>query len=213
MQISPSVASSDLFHLEEETAFADQYFRQIHIDVEDGVTVPNITMGMPVCQKICEKWNTSYRSVHLSVLDPMKYLDRVKECHADIVFLETDHLSDPVSVIKAYKDAGIPVGISYSSKDREQSEETVRELLKLSEQVVIVTNYIGDPQRRFQYSMAEEGERIMKEYGIPVWLDGNVTYELWKELQDRGFYAAVMGGAVYRDKELALKQFVKDSQE
>lgn len=154
MQISPSVASSDLFHLEEETAFADQYFRQIHIDVEDGVTVPNITMGMPVCQKICEKWNTSYRSVHLSVLDPMKYLERVKECHADIVFLETDHLSDPVSVIKAYKDAG-----------------------------------------------------------IPVWLDGNVTYELWKELQNRGFYAAVMGGAVYRDKELALKQFVKDSQE
>lgn len=209
MLISPSVASSDLFHLEEETVFADKYFHQIHIDVEDGTTVSNITMGMPVCKTICEKWDTSYRSVHLSVLEPMKYLERVKECKADIVFLETDHLTDPVSVLKAYKDAGIPVGISYSDRDRERSEETIKELLKLSEQVVIVTNYIGDPQRRFQYSMEEAGERIIKEYGIPVWLDGNVTYEIWQELQERGFYAAVMGGAVYRDKELALKQFVR----
>jgi len=209
MLISPSVASSDLFHLEEETSFADKYFRQIHIDVEDGTTVSNITMGMPVCRSICERWNNSYRSVHLSVLDPMKYLERVKECKADIVFVETDHLSDPVSVVKAYKDAGVPVGISYCNKDRERSKETINDLLKLSEQVVIVTNYIGDPLRRFQYSMEEEGERIIKEYGIPVWLDGNVTYEIWQELRDRGFYAAVMGGAVYRDKELALKQFVR----
>lgn len=209
MLISPSVASSDLFHLEEETSFADKYFRQIHIDVEDGTTVPNITMGMPVCRAICERWNNSYRSVHLSVLNPMRYLERVKECKADIVFVETDHLSDPVSVVKAYKDAGVPVGISFCNKDRERSNETINDLLKLSEQVVIVTNYIGDPLRRFRYSMEEEGERIIKEYGIPVWLDGNVTYEIWKELQDRGFYAAVMGGAVYRDKELALKQFVR----
>lgn len=72
MLISPSVASSDLFHLEEETSFADKYFHQIHIDVEDGTMVSNITMGMPVCRTICEKWNSSYRSVHLSVLDPMK---------------------------------------------------------------------------------------------------------------------------------------------
>ena len=57
--------------------------------------------------------------------------------------------------------------------------------------------------------MEEQGERIIKKYGIPVWLDGNVTYEIWKKLRKRGFYAAVMGGAVYRDKELALKQFVR----
>jgi len=210
MVISPSVASSDLFHLEEETEFADRYFHQIHIDVEDGTTVPNITMGMNVCRTICERWKSSYHSVHLSVWEPMKYLMRVKECRADIVFLETDHLKDPISVMKAYKEAGIPVGMSYSSRDLEQSREKQEALLELSEQVVVVTNYIGDPERKFRYEMEQIAEEIGKTYGIPVWLDGNVSYKIWKELENRNFYAAVMGGGVYRDKALALKQFVHE---
>ena len=54
MLISPSIASSDLLHLEEETVFAARHFGQIHIDIEDGTIVPNITMGMKVCQEVCE---------------------------------------------------------------------------------------------------------------------------------------------------------------
>ena len=75
MLISPSIASSDLLHLEEETVFAARHFGQIHIDIEDGTIVPNITMGMKVCQEVCEKWKDAYRSLHLSVLEPLKYLD------------------------------------------------------------------------------------------------------------------------------------------
>ena len=56
MLISPSIASSDLLHLEEETVFAAHHFGQIHIDIEDGTIVPNITMGMKVCQEVCERW-------------------------------------------------------------------------------------------------------------------------------------------------------------
>ena len=84
MLISPSVASSDLLRLGEEAAFADRHFRQLHIDIEDGVAVPNITLGMGVCKRICDLWSHSYRSLHLSVLRPMDYLERVKGCHADI---------------------------------------------------------------------------------------------------------------------------------
>ena len=83
----------------------------------------------------------------------------------------------------------------------------MKTLLKLSGQVVVVTNRVGDPERRFQYSMEKTAEEIADTYGVPVWLDGNVTYEIWKELEDRNIYAAVMGGAIYRDKELALRQY------
>ena len=101
MLISPSIASSDLLHLEEETVFAAHHFGQIHIDIEDGTIVPNITMGMKVCQEVCEKWKDAYRSIHLSVLEPLKYLERVKKCKADIVFLALNHLEHPCEVLEA----------------------------------------------------------------------------------------------------------------
>lgn len=207
MLISPSIASSDLLHLEEETVFAARHFGQIHIDIEDGTIVPNITMGMKVCQEVCEKWKDAYRSLHLSVLEPLKYLERVKKCKADIVFLALNHLEHPCEVLEAYLTEGIPTGISISNLDLDRDPETLKKLLKLSGQVVVVTNRVGDPERRFQYSMEKTAEEIADTYGVPVWLDGNVTYEIWKELEDRNIYAAVMGGAIYRDKELALRQY------
>ena len=118
MLISPSVASSDLLRLGEEAAFADRHFRQLHIDIEDGVAVPNITLGMGVCKRICDLWSHSYRSLHLSVLRPMDYLERVKGCHADIVFLQVSHLSHPLEVLTAYRAAGIPLGLAISNRDQ-----------------------------------------------------------------------------------------------
>ncbi len=205
MLISPSIASSDLLHLADETEFASHYFHQIHIDIEDGVVCPNITMGMNVCEKICQKWNDAYRSIHLEVYRPAGYLEKVKKCNADIVFLQTDHLDDPLSLIKAYKNAGIPTGLSVSNRD---DEDRIVKLLPYAEQVVICTNYIGDPERKFQNTMLEKAEFIARKFQVPVWLDGNVSYEIWKKLQNSVIYAAVMGGAVYRDKKLALKEFL-----
>lgn len=58
MLISPSIASSDLLHLEEETVFAAHHFGQIHIDIEDGTIVPNITMGMRYARKSAKDGRT-----------------------------------------------------------------------------------------------------------------------------------------------------------
>ncbi len=207
MLISPSVASSDLLHLEEETTFAACHFGQIHIDIEDGTIVPNITMGMKVCQEICEKWKDAYRSIHLSVLEPLKYLERVKKCKADIVFLALNHLEHPWEVLEAYRAENIPTGISVSNLDLVKDKKILDELLRLSEQVVVVTNKVGDPERRFQYYMEKVAEDIADTYNLSVWLDGNVDYKIWKELESSKLYGAVMGGAIYRDKELALHQF------
>lgn len=205
MYISPSVASSDLFHLEEEIQFANQNFHHIHIDVEDGVAVPNITFGMKTCQKICSSWPDSYRSVHLSVYSPMDYLERVKSCGADIVFIQVSHLSDPKMVLEAYRDAGIPLGLSISNHDLKNNWE---QLLDYVQQVLVVTNYIGDPKRTFQPRMLELALKIADDSHMRTWIDGNINHEIWHSLNDSPLYAAVMGSAIYRDKVSAVKQFL-----
>jgi len=116
MLISPSIASSNLLCLQ-EVEFAHRHFRQLHIDVEDGVAVPNITLGMGVCREICRRWRESRRSLHLSVLNPMAYLERVRDCQADIVFLQVSHLPNPREVLAAYREAGVPLGLAVSNRD------------------------------------------------------------------------------------------------
>lgn len=205
MLVSPSVASADPFHLEEETVFADRNFHQIHIDVEDGVAVPNITLGMNTCREICARWPTSYRSLHLSVFRPLDYLERVQNCYADIVFLQVSHLSEPDAILKEFHDAGIPLGIAISNRDFSHDWES---LLTYAEQALVVTNYMGDPKRTFQQTMLETALHIAETYHMKTWIDGNVSYDIWRYLKDSPIYAAVMGGAVYRDKELAIRQFL-----
>ncbi len=203
MLISPSVASSNLLRLEEEAAFADRHFRQLHIDVEDGVAVPNITLGMGVAREICDRWPDSYRSLHLSVYRPLDYLDRVRDCHADIVFLQVSHLPDPREVLEAYCAADIPLGLAISNYDQPDEWES---LLDFVQQALVVTNFVGDPQRVFQPIMLDIALNIANTHGIKTWIDGNVTFPIWQELQDSALFAAVMGGSIYRDKEEALRQ-------
>ena len=205
MLISPSVASSDLLRLGEEAAFADRHFRQLHIDIEDGVAVPNITLGMGVCKRICDLWSHSYRSLHLSVLRPMDYLERVKGCHADIVFLQVSHLSHPLEVLTAYRAAGIPLGLAISNRDQASQWEG---LLDYVQQALVVTNFVGDFQRKFQPAMLDIALDIAKSRQMRTWIDGNVTFPIWRKLRDSPLYAAVMGGGIYQDKEAAVRQYV-----
>lgn len=203
MLISPSIASSNLLCLQEEVEFAHRHFRQLHIDVEDGVAVPNITLGMGVCREICRRWRESRRSLHLSVLNPMAYLERVRDCQADIVFLQVGHLPNPREVLAAYREAGVPLGLAVSNRDEPGRWEP---LLDEVEQALVVTNFVGDPRRAFQPAMLDIALDIARTRGMKTWIDGNVTFPIWRELRDTPLYAAVMGGGVYRDKEEALRQ-------
>lgn len=203
MLISPSIVSGDMLHLADEASFADQVFGHIHIDIEDGVAVPNITMGVALCKRICQQWPRSYRSIHLCVNNPLDYLERIRECGADIVFVKVGHLNNATETLVAYKEAGIPLGLSLSNVELTQNW---LKWLSLCEQVIVVTNYVGDPKREFRQEMLEIALKIAKQ-GIPVWIDGNVTFDCWQTLAQSNLYAAVMGKAVFQSKEKARARY------
>lgn len=205
MKISPSLASSDLLYLGKEIDFADRYFNNIHIDIEDGVAVNGITFGTKMAQRMCEYSNSEEKSIHLEVLRPLDYLEEVKACQGDVVFIQVAHLENPVSVIQTFRHQGITVGISLNEQDRERAE--LKDLLAISKQVLIATAYHDDPKQCYQKTMEEFALMLAKEKGHQVWIDGGITAEIHQRLKDTEIYAAVMGRAIYNDKELALRQF------
>ena len=112
MLISPSILASDFSRLAEEiksieTAGADL----VHIDVMDGMFVPNITLGAPVVK--CLKGKTSLPfDVHLMIEEPIRYIDDFAAAGADIITFHIEAAKDVKATIDKIKEAGCKAAVS-----------------------------------------------------------------------------------------------------
>ena len=110
--ISPSMLSADFGHLDRDTRMIDESAAQwIHIDVMDGVFVPNISFGFPVMKPI-RRASAKFLDVHLMIVEPEKYLKRFAEAGADLVTFHYEATQDPLGAIRILKECGVKAGIS-----------------------------------------------------------------------------------------------------
>jgi hypothetical protein len=94
--ISPSMLSADFGHLERDTQMIDRSAAEwVHIDVMDGVFVPNISFGFPVMKAI-RKATSKLLDVHLMIVEPEKYVTRFAEAGAGILPLRSHAQSQRV---------------------------------------------------------------------------------------------------------------------
>ena len=87
--------SADFGHLERDTRMVDASAAEwVHIDVMDGVFVPNISFGFPVLKAI-RKATAKFLDVHLMIVSPEKYVARFAEAGADLVTFHLEATDDP----------------------------------------------------------------------------------------------------------------------
>ena len=110
--ISPSMLSADFGNLERDTKMIDRSAAEwVHIDVMDGVFVPNISFGFPVMKPI-RKATNKILDVHLMIVEPEKYVKRFVEAGADYVTCHYEATKQIDECIKITREAGAKVGIS-----------------------------------------------------------------------------------------------------
>ena len=100
MQISPSILSEDFANLQKEIETVNNA-DMIHIDVMDGIFVPNITIGIPVVQSLKNTTNIPL-DVHLMITNPEKYIDKFIEAGADSITFHaeaTENISKCIQII------------------------------------------------------------------------------------------------------------------
>ncbi len=108
--ISPSLLSADFGHLERDIEMLNQSECDwLHVDVMDGMFVPNISFGMPVIKYI-KKSARKPLDVHLMIMDPGRYIEAFKEVGADIITVHQEACIHLDRTLHAIKDAGLKCG-------------------------------------------------------------------------------------------------------
>ena len=192
--------SADFGNLDRDTRMIDRSAAQwIHIDVMDGVFVPNISFGFPVMKPI-RKASNKVLDVHLMIVDPEKYVAQFAEAGADIVTFHYEATQTPREAIRLIRESGAKVGISIKPKT---PVEVLRELLPDVDLVLIMSVEPGFGGQSFiegSTDKVRELRKMIDEAGLDVTIeiDGGVSAANAGELYEAGCDALVAGSAVFK---------------
>ena len=208
VKISPSILNADLANLEREVkALEAAGADMLHIDVMDGVFVPNISIGLPVIKSL-RKCTNMFFDVHLMIVNPEKYVERFIECGADLVSIHYESTTDAGKVLDTIRSHGKKAGLAISPKT---DPKEIFALLPKCDLVTVMTVEPGFGGQKLIESCAEKiavlkAEILKENLKVEVEVDGGINAKNAPHLRNLGADILVAGSYITssNDKKIAI---------
>ena len=201
--IAPSILAADFANLQKDVELVNNSQADwFHIDIMDGVFVPNISFGMPVLKAIA-KHAKKILDVHLMIVEPERYIKTFAELGSNILTIHFEACKDLTQTIMAIKAEGMKAGVAINP---ESSISVLEPFITEIDLVCLMSVHPGFGGQSFIEGTYEKIQQLKelihkKEAATKIEVDGGVTAANAKKLNNLGADVLVTGSFVFKSED------------
>jgi ribulose-phosphate 3-epimerase len=199
VQIAPSMLAADFLHLEKDVQMVNDYADLFHLDIMDGVFVPNLSYGFPVVEAIASMAKKPL-DVHLMIVHPENYVKRFAEVGAGMISFHLNATENPDAVLAAIRESGAKAGLVINP---DIPVESLYPHLKNCDYILLMSVFAGFGGQKFIEDTYQRVRTLKAEIDrqgleIPIEVDGGVSASNASALVAAGAEILVAGSAVFK---------------
>lgn len=212
-KIAPSILAADFANIQRDVEMINESEADwFHIDIMDGVFVPNISFGFPVMKAI-NKHATKPLDVHLMIVNPDQYIEACADAGAEVITVHYEACTHLHRTLTAIREAGCKAGVALNPHT---PVHVINDVFKEIDLICLMSVNPGFGGQKFienTYSKLQQLKNIceVKNHQPYIEVDGGVNFENYQMLLECGANVLVAGSSVFASSNptetiLALKQ-------